>query len=160
MTLIASGILDTLALNAALAFTTNAPTRGGSCISISVQASILAMTAGDGPHALYLKKTDVSRAEFEAYIELNGPLSPEDTTASEVATRGARIRYIDMLLPCGNGTVSALSVKNMAMSGLRWSETSEGGGLNFALYNLGQSMSTGSSFNVTAQLFVRWNRSG
>ena len=157
---IASGALLTLALNTGTGFSTHTSTRGGSLISTTVQAAVTSLTPGDGPFALYIKSNDLSSAEFEAYLELNGPVSPDDTTADEVSTRGRKARYIGLIVPFGNGGVAALDVKNMAMSGLRFTESGEGGGLNYFLYNLGRDLTTGSSFNLTAQDFVRWNRSG
>ena len=109
---------------------------------------------------MYIKSNDLSSAEFEAYLELNGPVSPDDTTAHEVSTRGRKARLLGLILPFGAGSGAALLVQNKAMSGLRFTEGGEGGGLNYFLYNLGRDLTTGSSFNLTAQDFVRWNKSG
>ncbi len=135
-------------------------TRGGRILSLRLQAAIQVLTAGDGPHSLWLLTSDLSLAEFEAYLELNGPVTPSDITASEVASRGKYVRYLGMLIPSGNGTIAALSLKDVSMSGLKWSEEGEAGGFQFCVYNEGQAMTTGAICRISAQNFVEWNASG
>ncbi len=137
-------------------------TRGGTLISISVQPIIHSLTAGDGPFSLWILNSDLTLAEFEAYLETNGPLFPDDTTSSERASRGKKIRYLGIIAPVGNGTVAVPTelIKNQAMAGLRWSEAGEGAGLSLVLYNLGKALTTGSSFISKSQHFVRWTPGG
>ncbi len=135
-------------------------TRGGRILSLRLQAAIQALTAGDGPHSLWLLSSDFSLAEFEAYVELNGPVTPSDKTAQEVSTRGRSIRYLGLLVPVGNDAVSALSLKDVSMSGFQWSEEGEAGGFQYCVYNEGKAMTTGAICRISTQNFVEWNASG
>ncbi len=133
-------------------------TRGGYMISLRLQAAIQSLSAGDGPHSLWLVNQDLTLAEFEAYLEIQGPLHPNDTTKVETATRGRKLRYLGMLTPVGNGTVSVLSLKDVSVSGLKWSE--ETAGWRLIIYNEGRAMTTGATFSGSLQAFVKWNQGG
>ncbi len=133
-------------------------TRGGALLSIRGSITIFGLTAGDGPWAIYILNADLSSAEFEAYLETLGPVHPDDTTAVEVASRGRKIRYLGLLVPSGNGTVGGLALKDVSLSGLRFSE--EAAGWQYAIYNLGAAMQTGASWTIRASNFVRWNKGG
>ena len=101
---------------------------------------------------------DLSLAELEEYLETDGPLHPDDTTAVEVSSRGRKIRQLGVIVPQGDGSVGGIHFSDKALSGLRFSE--EAGGWSWWLYNLGKAMSTGAIWKNTLQVFVRWNRGG
>ncbi len=133
-------------------------TRGGTMLSLRGAIIINQITAGDGPWLIGLANADLSLAELEAYIELNGPVHPDDTTVVEVSTRGRKIRFLTVLVPQGSGQVAGMYLPDVAMKGLRFSE--EATGWNYFCYNLGPAMTTGAVFKIVTQAFVRWNRSG
>ena len=133
-------------------------TRGGTLLSLRIQAAIQTLSAGDGPHSLWVVNADLTLAEFEEYLEIQGPIHPDDTTNVERASRGKKVRIVGFLSPVGDGTVSTLIVQNLSMSGLRWSE--ESAGLAYICYNEGKAMTAGASLSGSAQWFVEWNRSG
>ncbi len=135
-------------------------TRGGAVISLSGVAVVHSLTAGDGPFSLWLCQQSLSLTLFEEYLEQNGPLFPTETANAERVQRGKQVRYLGMVVPVGNGEVAALSLKNQAMSGLRWTEGGEGGGLQLCLYNTGKTLTTGSTFLWHGQHFVRWAPGG
>ena len=152
--------LGTLATKTGILSVGPAMTRGGKCLSVRTGQAIHGLTAGDGPHDLYIMNTDLSLGEVEAYIELSGPLSPNLKVENEIASRGKYVRKVGMLTPVGDGTVAVLSVIDKSMAGLRFSESGEGAGWTWLLYNIGRAMTTGSSWSMTSAMFVEWNPSG
>ncbi len=133
-------------------------TRGGRALSLKLQACIQTLTAGDGPHSLWLVGLSLSLAQFEQYLENQGPVQPKETAKAEIATRGKNVRYLGLLVPVGNGTISVLSLMDKSLSGLKWTE--EDAGFQFIIYNEGIAMTTGALARITAQFFVEWNASG
>ena len=101
---------------------------------------------------------DLSLAELEEYLETSGPVHPDDTTGVEIASRGRKVRQLGILSPSGDGSQASLFMPDVALSGLRFSE--EAAGFTYWLMNIGKSMTTGASWRVLTQHFVRWNRSG
>ncbi len=104
---------------------------------------------------------DLTVSELEAYLELNGPLTPTDRAAVEVQSRGRYIRQLGILVPSGNGTVAGAYMDNVPLAGLRFAEAGEGaqGGWDWWLYNLGPTMSAGEWLAQTA-VFCEFNPSG
>ncbi len=133
-------------------------TRGGAVLSSRGFTAISDLTAGDGPFALYLVDKRLSLGQFEAYLEANGPVSPDVTAQAELATRGKYVRTIGMVVPSGDGTQASLAWPDMSHKGLRYSE--ENAGWQHILYNMGKALTTGSTWFLKSTQFVRWNPSG
>ncbi len=133
-------------------------TRGGQLLSVRSASSITDLTAGDGPFVIGVANKDLSLSELEAYLEINGPVHPDDTTGVELASRGAKVRILGLAVPTGDGTQASLMVMDRSLSGLKWSE--EAVGWNWFIYNIGRTMTTGATWLMLYQLFVRWNRGG
>ncbi len=152
--------LATLATNTAILIGGPTMTRGGRCLSVRGGIGIHTITPGDGPWIFGLVNGDFSLAELEEYLELNGPVTPNDTTAVERASRGAKVRTLGILRPSGDGSVAAEYLADRSLSGFRFSESGEGPGWNWWLYNLGKAMSTGAIWNIQPQIFTQFNPSG
>ncbi len=133
-------------------------THGGRLMSLRGALTVHAMTAGDGPFMVFMSDKSISLAEFEEYLEAGGPVNPDDTVPVERALRGRRIRYLGLLLPTGSGTSAGISLMNHAVSGLKWTRTSQG--WQYILYNLGPAMQTGAFFRSAISHFVRWDAQG
>ncbi len=133
-------------------------TRGGTLLSSRGFSAISDLTAGDGPFALYLADKRLSLAQFEAYLEANGPVSPDELANAELASRGKYVRTIGMLRPFGSGTTAGLHWPDMSHKGLAFSE--ENAGWQHILYNMGKALTTGSTWFLKSTQFVRWNPSG
>ncbi len=123
-------------------------------------ASIFGLTPGDGPFYMGVMGGDLVLSELEAYLELQGPSRPDDITNMEIASRGKHIRHLGMLVPSGNGSIAALRMDNVRMSALKFSESGEGSGWKWWLYNMGPALTTGATWSIVSQSFVRWNPSG
>ncbi len=152
-----SQTLGALAINTSANIAGPVMTQGGRALSIRGTASLSDLTPGDGPISVYMTDKSLSTSEFEAYLEAGGPVSEEDTTAVEIATRGRRVRFLGTLIPAGNGTVAALSFMNESLSGLRFTKLSAGWA--YFLYNEGRAMTTGSRVRITDSVFIRWDLS-
>ncbi len=135
-----------------------AMTRGGTALSIRLQYAIQSLTVGNGPHSIWLTRKDLTLAQFEEYLEIQGPVQPGAVPEEERATRGKLLRYLGMAVPVGNGSVAVLAVKDLSLSGLRWTE--ESAGLQLIAYNEGIDMTTAALGRASIQLFVQWNKSG
>lgn len=127
-------------------------------LSIRGAMAVHAGDPGDGPYMVGVSNTDLALAEIESYLETVGPLHPDDTTGVEIASRGAKIRTLGIIDLTGDGSSGVHFMDNKSMSGLRWSE--EAGGWTFWIYNLGNTLVSGSIFNVQFQCFVEWSSSG
>ncbi len=122
--------------------------------------SVHTLTAGDGPWLVGIMNTDLSLAELEAFLELGGPLTPNDITSVEVSSRGRAIRTLGVMQPTGDGTTASIYFANQSLGGLRFSESGEGAGWTYWLFNLGKAMSDLAVWLTQVQLFVRFNKSG
>ncbi len=151
----ASITLGTLAANTGIISDGPAMTRGGGIISSTFLGGLRGHTEGEGPVIWGLVRGDLTLAELEEFLELEGPGSPADIVGSERASRGRFIRLMGTLGPgvaeCG------VDLRNTKMSGFRWAEGDEEGGWATFVYNLGAALTTGSFFEVLAKHFVRWN---
>ncbi len=150
--------LGTLAVLTGLLKTGPTMTRGGKLLSVRGSVSISVLTAGDGPFLFGFLENGISLAQLEAYLELNGPVSPDVIASREIASRGASIRTLGILEPKGNGTTGAVYLDNQSMKGLKFGE--ENAGWSAWIYNLGKAMTTGAIWNVAVQFFVEFNPSG
>ncbi len=146
--------LATLNVNTGILLGGPSMTASGKILSLRGTLAISIMTAGDGPHEAYIMNKSISLTELEEYLEAQGPTGPEDTVNSERASRGRRIRYLGPMTPRGNGTVAVLSMMNFSLSGLRFSAAKDG--WQWAVYNRGQQMTTGSVLRVRMTSFVQW----
>ncbi len=155
---IASAALGTLAVDTGQLLASPVMTRGGSMISTQLSATVTVLTPGDGPFLFGIANKSLSLAELEEYLEANGPVEPTVIPQAEQVTRGKLIRTLGLIVPSGDGTVSALFVDNRSLSGLRWNE--ESAGWNYWVYNRGRALTTGAILRVWSSFFVRWNKSG
>ncbi len=107
---------------------------------------------------------DLTLAELEAFLELDGPLTPNDIAGMEIASRGRVIRSIGTLDPTPGSAKSSIDLENYALKGLKFSETGEAGqgGWNWWVYNISDTtaMTTGAEVVFQARNFVEWNPSG
>jgi len=152
--------LSTLALNTGIIRAGPVVTRGGKCLSARAAMSIFGLTAGDGPWLFGIFNTDLTLAELEQYLELNGPLTPNDLTNKEIASRGKFIRTLGLITPHADGKTASAYVNNQSLSGLKYSESGEGAGWSWFIYNRGLAMQTGATWAIWASVFVQWNKSG
>ncbi len=149
--------LTTLAKNTGILSQAPDVTRGGKMLSYSANGGLNGFTSGDGPLLWGVCSSDLSLAELEAYLELEGPLSPSDLTGSEIASRGKNIRILGTL----TFQRDAIELKNHKMSGLKFSEAGETtGGWSTFVYNLGAALTTGAILEILERVFVEWNPSG
>ncbi len=155
---IATEALLTLAAQTAIFEASPTMTRGGKLLSIRGAFAVNSLTAGDGPFLALIAEKGVSLAQLEAYLEANGPVSPDVVADAEIVSRGRLIRTLGVLQPMADGTTCSLYLNNVSMKGLKFSE--ENGGWNYCLYNLGKSLSTGASWFTAVQAFTEFNPSG
>ncbi len=137
-----------------------AVTRGGRLLSATLLGGVSKWVEGEGPVVWGLMNADLSLAELEEYLELSGPLTPNDKIGQERASRG---RFIKRLGVIGPGVASAqVSLINLSLGGLRFSETGETtGGWEYWAYNLGGALTAASQvLRILATHFVEWNKSG
>ncbi len=133
-------------------------TRGGRLLSVRGSANIRGLTAGDGPLLYGMCAKNISLSELQAFLDQDGPVSPDETDKSEIATRGRDIRTIGILQPEGDGTTASLYMDNRSLSGLVFTE--ESAGWRYWVYNLGAAMTTGATLINAVQFFVEFNPSG
>ncbi len=149
--------LGTLAKNTAILSAAPTVTRGGQILSMSIGGGINGFTAGNGPLLYGIMSSDLSLTELEAYLELEGPLSPSDITSSEVASRGKVIRILATFTTHRDW----INIHNQSMSGLKFSEAGEAtGAWTSWIYNLGTALDTGGILELLERAFVEWNPSG
>ncbi len=150
--------LGTLAAETLLVLAGPVMTRGGRLLSVRGLVSIRNLTAGDGPLMFLIADKALSTTQITEYIELDGPKTPDEVPGKERASRGSQIRTLGMLLGVGAGTVAGLFIDNKGLSGLKFSE--EATGWQYCVYNLGKTMTTGSTLAVALQFFTEFNASG
>ncbi len=156
--------VGTLAARTSLFVDGPAVTRGGRLLSASIHGAFRGGTAGDPSLLLCLVRGDMTQAEAEAYLELDGPGTPELISENEIASRGRLIRRIAVVSPEPGSAARVISIDNMSMKGLSFSESGEGakGGWQWFVYNFSAAgaFTTGSFFEMQVSLFVEWNPSG
>ncbi len=69
-------------------------------------SAIQGLTAGEGGLSLYMINGELSLAEAEAAIELNGPQDRNDRVSQEFA--GRWVRFVGVYVPTGNGAQASL----------------------------------------------------
>ncbi len=147
-------LLGTLATNTGILEAGPVMTASGKLLSLRGSFTWHDITAGDGPVAVFVVDNSLSLAEFEEYIEAGGPVSPEDTTAAERATRGRRVRDLGLLVPSGNGTVAGLFLRDFPLKGLRFSAGKAG--WSFIFYNRGKALTDASVVRFQLSAFLQW----
>ncbi len=149
--------LGTLAKNTGILSQSPDVTRDGKMLSYSANGGLNNFTSGEGPVLWGVCSSDLSLAELEQYLELEGPLSPADLVGQERASRGKNIRILGTL----TFQRDSIELMNHKMSGLKFAESSEttGGWSTFA-YNLGAALTTGALIEILERVFVEWNPSG
>ncbi len=133
-------------------------TRGGRLLSVRGSANIRGLTAGDGPFLYGICAKNISLSELQAFLDQDGPVSPDETDKSEIATRGSDIRTIGIIKPEAAGLTASLYMDNRSMSGLVFTE--ESAGWRYWIKNLGAAMTPGATLINTVQFFVEFNPSG
>ncbi len=156
--------IATLAARTGLVSSGPVVTRGGRNLSVTISGGIEGGTAGDPALVFGIMDGDLSLAELEAFLELNGPLSPALRAESEIATRGKFIRTLGTLSVNSSNSKSIVDMINRSLSGLKFSESGEGAnaGWDWWIYNSSPTtaMTTGGIFGFQARHFVEWNPSG
>ncbi len=133
-------------------------------LSTTLYGGLNAGTAGD-PHILFgVMVGDLSLAELEAFLELDGPLTPNDIPGMKIASRGRVIRSLGVLDPSPGSGKASIDLKDVSLKGLAFSETGEAdaGGWDWWVYNISDTtpMTTGAEVVFQARNFVEWNPSG
>ncbi len=156
--------IATLAARTGLVVAGPVVTRGGRILSASIHGGVEEGTALDPTLLWGMCRGDLTLAEIQEYLELAGPLTPEDTVAQERASRGALIRVMGSVSVNSASGASIVAVQNRSMAGLKFAETGEGlaGGWKYFVYNTSvqNAFTTGAFFAAQVQLFVEWNPSG
>ncbi len=156
--------VGTLAARTALVSSGPAVTRGGRLLSSTIAGGLDSGTLGDPKLAFGIMNGDFTQAELEAFLELNGPLSPALIAESEIASRGRHIRTLGVIDPSPGSAAGVIFLENKSLSGLVFSEAGEGAdpGWDWWIYNLSPTtaMTTGGLFGFSARNFVEWNPSG
>ncbi len=150
--------LSTLGILVALLRAGATMTRGGKLLSTRGIVAVRDLTASDGPFMFGIMDKSIDLAQLTAYLENDGPVSPNEVAKREIASRGAQIRTLGRLEPSGSGTSCVTYLNNVSLSGLKFSE--EGAGWTYWIYNVGPAMTTGATFVVALQHFVEFNPSG
>ncbi len=156
--------VSTLAARTGITVAGPVVTRGGRLLSSTIQGGINAGTAGD-PHLIWgIMAGDFSLAELEEFLELDGPLTPDDKVAMERASRGRYIRSLGCLDPTPGSAKSTIDLDNVPLKGLRFAEAGESSpaGWDWWIYNISDTtaMTTGAEVVFQARNFVDWNLSG
>ncbi len=129
-------------------------------LKAEILATITGVTAGElNALALYLVDGDFTLAEFEASLESNGPVGPNDSVNAALAERWTKF--------CGAVVHSDVS------TALIFTDRDSGGSLlkimprwtfqrvkswNWILYNAGEAPTTGATMRLKAKCFGVWVR--
>ncbi len=138
-------------------------TRGGKVISARAALAIRDLATTDGPWLYGIMAGDLTLTELEAYLELQGPLTPADRAGGEITTRGKYIRTLGIMgIDRGPSVFAGAFLDNRSLTGLLFAESGDGaqGGWDWWLYNLGVDMTTGATLTIVSQLFCHFNPSG
>ncbi len=139
-------------------------TRGGKLLSTSLSGGHQGGTLGDPKLTWGVMNADFTLAELEAFLELDGPLSPELKVESEISSRGKYIRTLGVIDPSPGSARSCIYMDNVSLKGLKFSESGEGSsaGWDWWVYNTSAAtpMTTGGFVEFQARDFVEWNPSG
>ncbi len=159
-----STTLGTLAAKTGILTAGPAVTRGGKMLSSSIQGSLFGGTSGDPSVQWGVANGDITLAELEAFLELDGPKSPAEISEGEIASRGRYIRTLGVLSPDPANRHVMIDIDNESLKGLKFSESGEPAvpGWNWWFYNQHPSaaMTTGGVVIMQCRNFVEWNPSG
>ncbi len=156
--------IATLAARTGLVVPSPQLTRGGRLLSSTIHGGIHAGTSGNPPLIWGVAAGDLTLAELEAFLELDGPTSPALIAESEIASRGRVIRSLGTMDPSPGSAGSIVSQINTSMKGLKFSEVGEGsaGGWDWWVYNpsVATAFDTGAIVSLQIRNYVEWNPSG
>lgn len=156
--------IATLAARTGLVVPSPQVTRGGKLLSSSIHGGIHGGTLGDPPLIWGVASADLALAELEAFLELDGPLSPALIAEGEIASRGKWIRSLGTLDPSPGSAGAMVALDNIAQKGLRFPEVGEGsaGGWDWWVYNpsVATPFTSGALVSLQIRNFVEWNPSG
>lgn len=156
--------ISTLAARTGLVVPSPQVTRGGRLLSSSIHGGIHGGTLGDPQLVWGVSSADLSLAELEAFLELDGPLSPALIAEGEIASRGKYIRSIGTMDPSPGSAGSVVSLENHSQKGLAFPEVGEGsaGGWDWWVYNpaAATAFTAGAIVDLQIRNFVEWNPSG
>ncbi len=107
---------------------------------------------------------DLSLVELEAFLELDGPITPVLKPESEIASRGRYIRSLGTISLDTSNPNSQVFLENVPLKGLEFSESGEGAnpGWDWWVYNTSSAapLTTGATLSLQCRNFVEWNPSG
>ncbi len=135
-------------------------TRGGTIISSTYIAQLEAHVDDEGPFEFGISHKGLTIPEVEAFLENAGPLSPDDKSSAEVASRSNSIKRLGYLQgpTGGDSELFVVYARNQRMI-LKFDE--ESAGWQWWVYNHGAASSAGSQlFRVSASHFVKFRQSG
>ncbi len=129
-------------------------------IRTDVQSSITGLTSSEGKGlALYLVDGVFTIAEFEAAIEANGPLGPNEAVAAEIAMRFERWlgEVVDAAGTAGDAIIRNEKGGALLQDTIRWT-FSRTKSWNWVLFNHGVALTTGATVFIKAKNYGVWVR--
>ncbi len=137
-------------------------TRGGTIISSTIAASFIGGVSGEAPILWGIARGDLTAAEIEEYLEIQGPLTPSDKVGTERASRGSAVRALGVLEPFARSAVSQIPGSFHKNMRIRLTFSEEELGWQWWAHNMSNTaFSAGSqTLRVVAQHFVKFNKSG
>lgn len=114
--------------------------------------------AAEGPLLLGVANSDLSDAEIEAYLELDGPTSPQALgSASEIEVRGKAVKVIGVVPVPASGPMAA-GVYSIDFEQSLTLSIRSGRAVKVWAYNLGaNAVNGGSTLYVRANCICRWH---
>ncbi len=129
---------------------------GGTYISSKTIWMIKAPDAGDGPFLCGVAAGALSATQIEEFLEMDGPTGPVHSGVTEISTRGRHIRILGILKPqAASSTLTYIAMFDQLVK-MGWGE--QDGGWNYWLYNLGATLTTGSTWEVHEVTFVKYDK--
>ncbi len=151
-----SAALSTLASRDLLSVAGPVMTTGGTLIATKTAFIVLSPDAFDGPFLVGIASGSLSAAQIEAAIENQGPISPAHSVNTEVASRWRHIRVLGVIGFNDDAAGSAGILWVDEAIKLAWAE--EDAGYQYWIYNLGPTLTAGSTFEITHKDFVIFDR--
>ncbi len=136
----------------------SAQSGGGTLININVQMHVLNPDGADGPFIVGIATGALSATEIESALENQGPSGPAHSAQTEVSTRWRHIRKLGWLFSTGQPETNQTYVANFQgkFTPMGWAE--QDGGYQYWIYNVGNDLVTGSTWNVDEANFVIMDR--
>ncbi len=128
----------------------------GTLISTKVVYTVRNPDADDGPFLCGVAVNGMSVAEVEAWIGNNGPVGPEHSTLTEIASRGRHIRVFGLLESEGSNATQTYAQMFAEHVKLGW--TKADAGWIYWIHNLGAQLTTGSTWDVQEFSFVKYDK--